>query len=375
MAFQIKDFASIAASMINYMKSVTTKVTDFNQGSVVRTMLEAPAAELEELYLQMLIGLQEGIPVATYNTFGFDLLPAATASGAVRFSTATPAASAIPIPLGTLVQVPGRTITYATQVDASIAVGQTYVDVLCAASVPGSQGNVSAASITQMVGAVAGISSVSNPAPLVNGRDQETEADRLSRFRDYIRTLARGTISAVLYGAKTAQRKDASGNVVEYVAGAALDEPWLTNTAYPIGLVNVYVHNGASATSAALVAEAQKIIDGYYDADSNPVPGYKAAGVKVVVAAATDQSINVTGVVTVDPSFVSSTVLSDATAAIQVYIQNLGVGADVLKSELIAIVKRDVPGVLNVVLSVPAADVTVASSAKAIAGTITLTAA
>ena len=67
--------------------------------------------------------------------------------------------------------------------------------------------------------------------------------------------------------------------------------------------------------------------------------------------------------------------LADAQEAIQVYIQNLGVGADVLKSELISIVKRDVPGVTNVVLSLPAADVAVASSAKAIAGTIALTAA
>ena len=50
--FQIKDFASITASMINWLRANTTKVTDFNVGSVVRTMAEASAAEMEELYLQ-----------------------------------------------------------------------------------------------------------------------------------------------------------------------------------------------------------------------------------------------------------------------------------------------------------------------------------
>lgn len=375
MAFQIKDFRSIAASMINYCRSVTTKVTDFNIGSVVRTMLEAAAAELEELYLQIFIGLKEAIPVATYNTFGFDLLPAATASGLVRFSASGPAAAAIPIPLGTLVQVPGRTTTYATQTDASIAIGQTHVDVLCAASEPGSASNVGANAITKLVGSIAGVVSVTNQAPLVNGRDIETESDRLARFRDYIRTLARGTISAVLFGAKTANRVDANGVVVEYVAGAALEEPWVTNPANPISLVNVYVHNGASATSAALVAEAQKIIDGYYDIDGKAVPGWKAAGVKVVVYAATDQAINVTGTVAVSDGYQPADVIAQATAALQAYIQGLAVGADVLKSELISIVKRDVQGVSNVTLTAPAADVAISASAKAIAGTITLTAA
>lgn len=375
MAFQIKDFRSIAASMVNYCRSVTTKVTDFNVGSVVRTMLEAAAAEIEELYLQIFVGLKEAIPVATYNTFGFDLLPAATASGLVRFSSASPATAAIAIPLGTLVQVPGRSITYATIADASIAVGQSYVDVLCAASEPGSAGNVGAGSITRLVGSLSGISSVNNQAPFVNGRDIETESDRLARFRDYIRTLARATIGAVIFGAKTAARYDSNNRVIEYVAGAALDEPWLTDTSKPVGLVNVYVHNGASATSAALVARAQQIINGYYDNQGLPVAGYKAAGIMVVVYAAADQSVNVTGTITVSDGYQSAGVIAAATAALQAYIQGLPVGGDVLKSELVAIVKRDVPGVANVTLTLPAADVVVPSNAKAVSGIITLTAA
>ena len=375
MAFQIKNFASIAASMINWLKAGTIKVTDFNQGSIVRTMLEAPAMELEELYLQMVIGLREAIPVSVYNTFGFDKLAAAAAGGTLRFTAPAVAASAIPVPIGTAARVPGKTITYITTADASIAVGQTYVDVICAADTAGSDGNTGAATITELVASVPGVSAVTNPQPFVNGREVETDDARLSRFRDYIRTLARGTIAAVLYGAKTVQRTDASGSVIEYVASASLVEPWIAAPgSYPVGLVNVYVHNGAAATSAALVTLAQQTIDGYYQVDGTAVPGWKAAGAKVVVYAATDVPVNVTAAVSVASGYVAAEVVAAAIASVQVYIQSLPAGASVLLAELIAIVKRDVSGVLNVTMTAPSADVAITNAQKAIAGTVAITA-
>ncbi len=55
MAFQIKDFTSIVASMVNHMRGTQKKVTDFQKGSVARTLVEAAAVENEELYLQMFL--------------------------------------------------------------------------------------------------------------------------------------------------------------------------------------------------------------------------------------------------------------------------------------------------------------------------------
>lgn len=90
MAFQIKDFVSIAASMINHMRGTQNKVTDFQPGSVARTLVEGPAVEIEELYLQMFIGLREAIPIATFQSFGFDKLPASYGSGYVSISKSAP---------------------------------------------------------------------------------------------------------------------------------------------------------------------------------------------------------------------------------------------------------------------------------------------
>lgn len=371
--FQIKNFVSIAAGCINWMKSVTDKITDYNTGSIARTMIEGPAAEMDELYQQMLIGLQEAIPVSVFNTFGFSALAAEAASGVIRFSTGGPlAASPIIIPAGTVVKVPSTAQAYATLAQATLLQNTSYIDVLVAAQSAGVTGNVGANVVTQLSTAISGITSVTNPSPFTNGRDAETDDERTTRFQGYISTLARGTKSAIVYGAKTAKLTDINGLITEYVAMAAVVEPYVADNTQPISLVNVYVHNGASATSSDLVAKAQSVIDGYYDAAGTAFPGWKAAGVKAVVIAASDKAINVTGTLTALSGYDHSTVATQAAAAVQAYIQGLDIGATVILSEIVAIIKRDIPGVYNIVLTVPSGDVTCAQNEKAISGTVTI---
>ena len=373
--FQIKDFTSIAAGLINVVRATTNKVTDFNRGSVIRTMLEATAAEIEELYLQMYMGIKEAIPVSVFTTFGFGRQAAEAASGTIRFSTGgSLASSVIPIPLGTIVRVPGTSLTYATTVDTAIAIGNSYVDVLVAAQASGLAGNVGAGLITDLVTAVVGIASVTNPSPLINGRDVETDDERRVRFQGFIASLARGTKASITYGAKTVTLTDGLGTITEYVAHANVIEPWVTDSAQPISLVRVYIHNGASATSGALVTRCQQVIDGYYDGGT-AVPGWKAAGVQCIVSAASDQAVNVTGTVTIAGGYSSVDVLAACTSAIKDYLQGMDVGEDVRLSELIAIIRRDVEGAFNVTLTIPSGDVSVADNAKAISGTVTLSAA
>lgn len=377
MTFQIKDFASITAGMINWLKANTTKVTDFNVGSVVRTMAESSAAEMEEMYLQFFVGIKEAIPVSVFTTFGFDATPAEAASGIVRFTAAGVVSATIVIPAGTVVRAPGDSTSYSTLAASSILVGQTYVDVLVAAQVAGFGGNKDAATVTEIVTAVSGVAAVTNPAPLINGRDAETDDERRIRFQGYIASLARGTSSAVEYGARTAKIINAQGVITEYVAHAGIFEPWLTDNTQPIAKVLCYIHNGAGATSAALVERAQKVVDGEFEADGiTPVPGtgWKAAGVICEVAAASDIPVSVTGVINVLSGYDKPTVVADADSALRSYIQSLGVGKAVQRSEVVAIIKRDVLGVFNVTVSLPAADVAITPSQKAIPGTITLTA-
>lgn len=371
MAFQIKDFASITASCINWMKAASQRVTDFNIGSVVRTMLEAVAAEIEELYQQYFVGLKEAIPVAVYNAFNFAALAAQPAMGMVRVTiTAQPTATVVQA--GTVFSAAGVAVTYVASQDTTLNAGGTYVDVPVAASATGTLGNIAAGVSMTMAPQATGFVSAASLAAFVSGQDAESDDDRQSRFAAYITALSRGTVAALEYGAGTVMLFDASGNETERVKYALAVEPWLADNTQPVGLVNVYVHNGVGSTSAALVTQVSSVMYGYYDASGNAVPGYKAAGTHCVVYAAADQALNVSAALTAAPGYVKASLLPSVTAALQAYINGLDIGASAIFAELVALA-MNVDGVANFIPTTPTADVAPGANTKLVPGVITLT--
>ena len=272
--FQLKDFQSIVASMVNFLRSATTEITDFSVGSVERTILEAPAVEIDQLYQEMFAGLREGIETSVFRSFGLALY------------------------------------------------------------------------------------------------EDETFSDRQNRFSGYVTSLSRAVDKAIEAGAKTTALYDVSGNVTERVKLAKLYEPFLTDTAQPVGFTQCYVHNGDGSTSAELVAAAQRIVDGYVE-NGTAVIGWKGAGNPCQVIAATDVSVDAEFIVEVT-SGDQATVLADAAAAINEYILGLGVGVDF--SPYCAASKAGrISGIGCVTSSTPAT--VIAVSEKALPGLITVTAA
>lgn len=369
MAFQIKDFASISASAINWMRSTTKKVTDFNIGSVIRTLIEAVAAEIDELYQQMFIGLREAIPVSVYNSFDFAALGATSASGLIRVTVTSGAA--VTIPAGTVFSVDGRSVTYASQQDVTIASGATYADVQVSATSTGVAGNLGAGSSFTANPPPDRFVSAQNLAPFLSGQDAETDTARKIRFNAFIASLNRGTVVALTYGLKLTNVKDAAGNVIERVVGTAIIEPWRDDALQPISLVQCYIHNGVGSTSSALVTRAREVIYGYYE-NGQAVPGWKAAGVKVEVFAATEDTVAVVGEITVLDGFDVASTIDQAEQVIYSYILGLDVGVSCLKA---AIVKRvmEIPGVHNFTAPGLADEVTAARSEKLMPGAIAVT--
>lgn len=372
MAFQLKDFVSIAASIINHAKATQNTLTDFNIGSVARTMLESPAIEIEELYQQMWNGLQESIPISVFNSFDFAALSARSATGLIRLSV-TSSTSALSIPGGTVFSTTdSQKLRFASISDATVPVGATYVDIKVVAASPGLSGNIDIGTGFTVSPAVSGFVSAVAANGFIDGMDAETILERKARFVEYVSTLARGTPAALRYGAKTAKIYDSAGFVIEEVKGSAVIEPWLTDNTQTPGLVYLYIYNGSDGASGNLIGEVSKVIDGYYDANGSPVAGWKAAGVKVVVGAATLVSIPVTGTVTVASGYSSSAVKTAVSEAIASYIAGLEIGGDVIQSEIVAI-GMGVDGVINFRVTAPSADTVIAINAKAVVGTITLT--
>jgi uncharacterized phage protein gp47/JayE len=372
MAFQLKDFPSVAASMINHARATQSKLTDFNVGSVARTILEAPAIEIEELYQQMWNGLMEAIPVAVYNAFGFERIPASPAFGVVRVIV-TPSATPSTVPAGSIFEAAGDLPrSFVSLADTNIAANASFVDVQVRAQQPGAAGNVLAGTVFTVQPAISTMLSAAALQVFLGGSDEETEAQQKSRFAAFIRTISRSTTAALDYGVRSAVVRSAEGAIMERVQFQSIVEPWITDLSQPPALVNVYVHNGVDGASAALLEEVRRVLFGYRDATGRIVPGWKAAGVRVDVYAATSVAVPVTGAVVVDAGYNSTTVIVQVSAAITDYISALDIGGDVLRAEIVA-AAMGIPGVINYLPAAPAADVAIAATSKAIPGAMTIT--
>ena len=371
MAFQIKDFASITASIINWMRASTSRITDFNVGSVARTLVEAPAAEMDELYQQMFIGLKEAIPVSVYNSFNFEAMQAVPASGLVRVSITSSTTPTI-VAGGTTFKADGSPTQYRATNDAIIPAGSTFADVPVVAVVAGASGNIAAGLSFTLTPEPAGFISAANLTPFASGVDEETDDGRKLRFNAFIESLNRGTVAALRYGLSTTVLVDSMGSETERVVTSSIVEPWLTDPNEPISLVRCYIHNGVGGTSSELVARARQVILGYNDANGNPVPGWKAAGVRVEVFAAAELTVDIEGELTAEPGYDEAALITAAQQALSAYILGLSIGGTAIRSEIIARV-MNIEGVQNFVVALPIGDIPATASTKLMPGAMNIT--
>lgn len=340
------NFTSITAAMVNHARAVQKRVTDFNIGSVIRTILESVAIQIDEFYQQLFNGIKEAIPVSTYNSFNFTRRAAQPANGLVRV-TITAQPNDVLIAAGATFTNAGAATSYVSVADVTISAGNTYADVLVVAQSAGVAGNIASGTSFTVSPSPLGFVSAINSAAFSGGLDAETEDQRKQRFADYIQTISRATNAALIFGAKQFGVLYQGGVEIERARAVSVVEPWLLDPDNPISLVRVYVHNGVGSTSSDLVAKVRDVLYGYTDSSGNKVPGYKAAGVKVEVFAATEVTINVTATLESAPGYVAADLCDQAEAVISDYIKSLDIGSSYLKAEAIYRVKS-IAGVRNI---------------------------
>lgn len=361
------------------MKATQTQITDFNIGAVGRTLVEAPAIEIDQLYQQMFNGLVEAIPVSVYQSFSFPPLAALASTGTIQITIAS-SLSATDIPAGTVFASTVTSNTYASTTDVIIPPSTTTASIPVAATTTGSATNLVVDVSFTATPSPSGFVSATNLAPFINGQDAETAAQQLTRFNAFIAALPRGTIGSLIYGMSLANIQDVNGNVIEKVVFSSVIEPWLSDDTQPVSVVNCYIHNGVGSTSSELLTATEQVIYGYY-ANNVAVPGYKAAGVQVNIYIASEVTVAVTGVITALPGYSKTdTVVNGvtvpglitlATAVVQAYLIGQPLGGAAFKAEIIALV-MNIPGVQNYVPSLPSSDVIATKLQKIMPGTITL---
>lgn len=142
---------------------------------------------------------------------------------------------------------------------------------------------------------------------------------------------------------------------VDYTINTASGKILLT-----VALANTEFVTADYTRYTGLVAGAQKVVDGDPD-DRLTYPGYRAAGVLVLVDVPTVLIQTVTATATVKDGYTDATVKAAVRTAAINYINALGISDDVVRHELI---KRmmTVPGVYDVTLTIPAANINILDS-------------
>lgn len=422
MTFIPLTFSQILARMLAYLAGQTTVVTDQNQGSVLRTLLEASAIEEERLYVQMMEGTLAAIDQSAYNSFSFGLLSATAAYGEITLTRTGGYSPDITITTRNQFTVTGTSKVYAPVVDVTWTggAGSTTKTLTVQALTAGVVGNTPASTILTIFTPITGVASVTNAKAFITGVDDETFDQRRARFAAYVASLPRGTKAALEYGAKTAQIADANGFVTERTAKASAIETNTTSTGNlasgaqtytPLdmsgifagsilqidagasqeiitvssvtsttftatfaqahngsvtpfaiksaGCGGVYIFNGlgtpgGQVTSAGLVTQTQTVIDG-----TSTTPGYRGAGITVTAVAATEVDTVIKVIVTnLLNGYSLAGVRPNVLLALTTLLNSLNIG-DTLYISAITTTVRNVPGVGDCVVVLPAADTVV----------------
>lgn len=354
MSFKALTESQIVANLINTYTSLVTTSDDMNSGSVLRSTFEAFAQELKRLYQNMQESAAEVQKTAAYTMFGFPLNPA-TAAYTMQTITVTQAPiTDTVIPAGTTVAVPNTNIQYKTPASATFPAGQTSTTVRVVCTQLGSIGNKLANTITQLVTPITGLTgvTVTNAQDIRNGSDLETNDQRTNRFQQWVNSLHRGDLRALLYGSKTAQLVDNYGYINEQVTKSQVVEG--------SGLNTIYVDNGYYTTSTALVTQCQQVINGYTDSAGNIVIGYKGAGIPSTVVKATIQSVTLSVKVAPQAGYTFAMIQASVANSLTALVQSLDVG-QVLTLAAINVAIGTTPGVSNFSIVGPVADTTPAN--------------
>ena len=263
---EVKSFGQIYSDMRNYIIAHQDKLTDFNDGGVLSSQVEATARELAMLYVRCRVGFSTFLRSLPYSIFGFPMKEGVKASTQVVLSRSKPFSYETPIPAGTIVAAGG--LNFLTTQAGAVGAGETDSAPLAAsAQEVGGKYNVGIGTIKTIVSTLtADIVTVNNLDPATGGEDAEDWAAYADRFADYIIGLQRTNNSGLLSGLN-------SGHLIRSMT---VDEHFP-----PLdGIFNMtlYLEDGSGSMTPDALSEAQRIIDGNI---VKGIGGYRAPGLKV----------------------------------------------------------------------------------------------
>ena len=201
---------NLVEQMINYynlmLNQGQTNITDFNEGSEIRNLLESFAVDIyylmemeNDILKNCFVDTATGAWLDKIGLHPFVNLPrnnGSVAMGEVTFSIPATVTSVVNVPQNTVLYCDENKLYYITESEANIEVGETSVTVPASCVTTGTDGNCQSNTITVIDDSYFTNNNVSvnNASAFVDGTDYEEDEDYRSRLLSYIRQDDFGSI-------------------------------------------------------------------------------------------------------------------------------------------------------------------------------------
>lgn len=340
-----KSYNQCLNEMKNDVISKQSKITDFNEGSVITSFIEAVARQVALVYIRARVGFDYYLRGLPYSIFSFSKKTGVKASGTVVFSRTKALSFDSIIPIGTMLKS-GQLRFLTSETGKILANSLVSGNVKIKADKTGAKYNVSENTVTTIESVLSSdIVSVSNSEKIVGGRDEESEASRDLRFQDYIKGL-QGTNK---YGLKSALLSLASIRSIS-----------ITEHFPPIDDIynaTIYIDDGTGNAPQAVQDEAFNIIDGDGTASN---PGRRAAGINIRTMAPVIVPIDID--LKIKTYRVESALaVSETEDKIKDFINNLLIGENLTLTTLILLLRRTAY-IKDVEIIAPITNITIADN-------------
>jgi len=352
-----RKFTEIAQSLVEGIFSATTKITDLNPGSIIRTLIEGISDIQEKFYVALkwsfdqsfVLGATEENLDKKAAEWGLTRKKATKAVTVCVLEKASPVSIDTPIGAGILVTttpIGGSEPVYFVTTEATIIpAGSQYSNpVVTECTVAGLIGNVMTGEIN--LSASTGIDGVSNTSHASGGTDTESDDDFRARILELLRTPVRG------------------GTKADYEYWALSVSGVTDAKCYPLnrgpGTVDVLINTTSGVPPAILL---QAVAD--YIETVRPI------GADVDVVAPNPITVDVTVTLQAKTGYLVVDLVEPVRDAIDNYISSVAIG-DVVRLTGIGNAVIDVSGVLDYVIISPAANVTLGNTDVAVPGVISV---
>lgn len=338
----------ILSALLTALQGRGFPITDWYEGGVARTLLEAVAAAIADEVSVMvpriaqsgLLAYAEGedLDALAQNVYGISRVPAQFAEGEVVLAAA-PGTGPYNISAGSFWVGTPSGLRYVVTQNATIPAGGN-VAVRVRAEEPGSAYNVAAGAISVVLTPLPGVSVANNSGWLLfAGRDEETDEELRERCRALWPTVAY---------ARPAEA---------YVAWAKEASPAVTKVA-------VLVHPRGQGTVDVVVFGDSGIGSADVDAVNTYLQERKDLVADLAVYAATPVNISITGTVYVRAGTLSPA-QAEVNAALDALEREIPIGGAVYNDAIIAAI-RSSQYVVDVDLTVPSGDMALGQTEAAI---------